>query len=94
MLEVENTNPPGHPANPMTDEDTANKLRLMGEPLIGAERCNEVSRRGARCSTRPTLRPTHSHDGFLAALLPVRRVGVVVTGQRLDAANPCARLGK
>lgn len=57
VLEVENTNPPGHPANPMTDEDTANKLRLMGEPLIGAERCNKVIQAWSAVVDVPDLRP-------------------------------------
>ena len=57
VLEVENTNPPGHPANPMTDEDTANKLRLMGEPLIGAERCNKVIEAWSAVVDVPDLRP-------------------------------------
>lgn len=57
VLEVENINPLGHPANPMTGEDTANKLRLMGEPLIGAEPCNEVIEAWGHVSDAPDLRP-------------------------------------
>ncbi len=57
VLEVENTNPPGHPANPMSDEDTTNKLRLMSEPLIGAERCNEVIAAWGDVVNAPDLRP-------------------------------------
>jgi len=39
---VENVNPPGHPANPMSDLDIENKFRSQSAPVIGNQRCDKV----------------------------------------------------
>ncbi len=55
--EVENVNPPGHPANPMSDDDIATKFRAQGEPVIGAERCGEVIDAWTNVAEAPDMRP-------------------------------------
>lgn len=55
--EVECANPPGHPANPMTDEDIAAKFRAQGEPVLGADRCGEVIEAWTNVADATDLRP-------------------------------------
>ena len=55
--EVENINPPGHPANPMTDEDIAQKFRAQSVPVIGEERSYKVVNAWNKLADAPDIRP-------------------------------------
>ena len=55
--EVENINPPGHPANPMTEEDIAQKFRAQSVPVIGEERSYKVVNAWSKLADAPDIRP-------------------------------------
>ena len=54
---VENINPPGHPANPMTEEDIAQKFRAQSVPVIGEERSFKVVNAWSKLASVPDIRP-------------------------------------
>ena len=54
---VENINPPGHPANPMTEEDIAQKFRAQSVPVIGEERSYKVVNAWSKLADAPDIRP-------------------------------------
>ena len=55
--EVENIDPPGHPANPMSDDDIATKFRSQGEPVLGMERCGEIIEAWTKVAETPNIQP-------------------------------------
>ena len=55
--EVENINPPGHPANPMTEEDIAQKFLAQSVPVIGEERSFKVVNAWSKLADAPDIRP-------------------------------------
>ena len=55
--EVENINPPGHPANPMTGEDIAQKFRAQSVPVIGEEQSSMVVRAWDQLADAPDMQP-------------------------------------
>ena len=55
--EVENINPPGHPANPMTGEDIVQKFRSQSVPVIGEEQSTMVVNAWDQLADAPDMRP-------------------------------------
>ena len=55
--EVENINPPGHPANPMTGEDIARKFRAQSVPVIGEEQSSMVVNAWGQLADAPDMQP-------------------------------------
>ena len=55
--ETESRNPPGHPLNPMSNDDIAAKFRSQAEPVIGADRCGKVIEAWSGLKDADDLRP-------------------------------------
>ena len=55
--ETESRNPPGHPLNPMSNDDIAAKFRSQAEPVIDADRCGKVIEAWSGLKDADDLRP-------------------------------------